>query len=247
MAGLAGLMTAAFASACAGGATPIPTQNATPTPNLPATIQEMQRKLDSLEQLLPQSDPTPPTECPLSCPTVAPKDYNTITLNSIVYQGGCLSLKEPTITVSPSETFQLTINLTVLNNLQSGIIFPVALTPTWGDHQASSQEIGYAPSGLGFFSYKMTSIAPNIAPNAQGTFYVFIVGSPETTPGHVTSATRFYDGTPVWQNIDDVANWGETQYLQAKAQDRVIAPSLPEPNHTFAAAAIKVVVSSPDP
>ncbi|MBN2496915.1 MAG: PD40 domain-containing protein, partial [Deltaproteobacteria bacterium] len=167
--------------------------------------------------------------------------------NSILVTGGTLAGQAldpaaPAIRVGPSASISGTIETQIANMAgESGWVFPVCGTPSWGDPASSywtQNSWFHLGTGAQTFNVNLT------APDTPGRYYIFMAGSYEMDCGDVLSLTRWQDPPEIWGDGNDVADWELAEALQARKHGKVCARFEVPGMGTWkiAAAAVEVIV-----
>lgn len=133
--------------------------------------------------------------------------HHSLELTSGRLNGSEISTSIPQVTVDAGEHISGSLNFTADNYYEnSSAIMPFAWTPTWGSHQSSYHTItSWVPHGRSsHYSVDISLSAPAI----PGTYYLWFVMAPRYSVADMMACDR----PPVWNDRDDIADMGSSQY-----------------------------------
>jgi hypothetical protein len=163
--------------------------------------------------------------------------------------GQTLEAGDPRVLLAGGSQLQGTITIAVANIADLGL-FPVAATPSWGDHATSGWEITWHQDhGIGYHAVAIDLTVPT----EPGTYYLFFAASWEGAWSNILSCTHWTTpGGNVWNDGCDVADWTDIEAQEAIASGWVCSKWLTEGglvDATIPAAAVRITVTgacSPD-
>ena len=162
-----------------------------------------------------------------------------LTLLSGTLNGNSISPSSPELTVDANESITGSLIFDADNHYGNpGGIMPFAWTPGWGDHETSYTQIsGWVPHNT-VTNYNVS--INQTAPSTPGTYYLWFIMSDKYNSGEMICCDR----PAVWDDGDDIADMGETQYSQVVSTGEVDWTYNNSPRHEKAVRAVKIVVQS---
>jgi len=131
-----------------------------------------------------------------------------------------LSPSNPSIVVTAGAPISGTFVVGITSTFPSNAVMSIGVTPSWGNHATSYTDLGH-------FSTPTTDKPLNVtvnytAPQAPGTYYIVTAFNGEFNAGQVLSCTNWStgNGSPVWDDGNDVAGWSAAQMAEAIANGR---------------------------
>ena len=162
-----------------------------------------------------------------------------LTLVSGALNGNSISPSLPELTVETGESITGSLNFDADNHYGNpGGIMPFAWTPAWGDHASSYIQISSSVPHNTTTNYNVS--INQTAPSTPGTYYLWFIMSDKYNSGEMISCDR----PAVWDDGDDIADMGETQYSQVVSTGEVDWTYNNSPRHEKAVRAVKIVVQS---
>ena len=149
---------------------------------------------------------------------------------------------DPVVTVESEGSLIGSVTISLDNNNQPGVVFPLGVTPSWGINSQRFWEIDdHAPGATTTIYIVDLDLT---APTEPGEHAIISAAAAEETLSHVMSATRSTVGDPVWGDGDDIADWGPDQLSAATLRGWVDTPPYPAEPAQFAAAVVRIIVSN---
>lgn len=149
------------------------------------------------------------------------------------------------LAVAPSERIRGQVQMRVHNGHGSSAVFPVEAVPTWGAHESNWWTVArQAPSGWSLHTARIDLVAPS----RPGTYYLFFACAAQQNGGYIASATAWPLGLPVFNDGNDMADWGEEVYAQAVRRGWASFPHLEKEGmgySDYGVAGIKIKVGAP--
>jgi hypothetical protein len=123
-----------------------------------------------------------------------------------------ISEENKTVEVEAGAALLGTVALRVLNTGPGFAVAPLIQTTTWGRHEDSWKVISNLRPGESTWNAQVNERAPA----ASGTYYILFAFNLETNGASVASATNWASGPPVWDDGNDLADFGPSKVRQAQ-------------------------------
>ncbi len=144
---------------------------------------------------------------------------STLTITSGTINEQTISPNNPTVIATPGQQLSGTINLDYYSSWDSNAVISLGGTPNWGDHANSYQDYGYLSTpGMGSRTLDVNFIAPT----TLGIYYFIYSFNGQFNAAQVISMTSWArgDGSPVWNDRNDIAGWTQYQINQSINEGR---------------------------
>jgi hypothetical protein len=154
---------------------------------------------------------------PVSC-LAAGGDTSSVILVSGTLAGQAVTAASRTISVQPGAAISGSYTVQVNSTFPSTAWVELAMTPSWGVHSTSYEDLGRLSTPVSGLS-RAISVSLT-APITPGTYYITTAFGGELNAAQVMSCTNWAAGSPMWNNGDDVADWTASTIAAANANGR---------------------------
>lgn len=135
-----------------------------------------------------------------------------VKLSSGILNGVTIKPSNPVLSVKSGRDINGSLNISVTNTGPGASIFPVTVTPSWGDHSNSFWTVtNHSSPGTQNYIVNVDLTAPVIT----GLYYIIIAAAWELDAGDIMSATNWTYGTEIWNDGNDIASWSFVQIDEA--------------------------------
>lgn len=150
--------------------------------------------------------------------------------------------EDRTLYARPSETVEGWLDVDVGNSSGPNADFYVVTVPGWGDRTRNYASVEKMLPGV----HRVRVPVRFGAPEHEGTYYWWTVAGPQTDAKYLASVTTWGCGKAVWDDGNDVSDWGDSEFSEVQEQGRVRSIWLEEAGRSapgdIVACALRVVV-----
>ena len=149
-----------------------------------------------------------------------PQDTSLVKVLGGTLAGQAISSTDPAITVAPGASISGSFSVSIDSTFASSQAVSLGVTPSWGAHATSYLDLGHFSTPVSGLT--MTVSINFTAPATTGTYYIVTAFNREDNAAQVLSCTdaTLGNGTPVWDDGNDVARWSAAQMTAALTDGR---------------------------
>lgn len=141
-----------------------------------------------------------------ACNTLS-QTFRSLKLQDATINGVTVTGSAPEFTVNTGDNITGTYNVLFETDYPASNVFPLAVTPNWGDKEGDYWQDQYDMNSGSTYSGTISLTAPS----TPGTYYIIISTMSEYTAGQIVSGTYWGYGSLVWDDGNDLFDLTSTQ------------------------------------